>query len=100
VGCYYGGVNRLTNSNGQTLLSDMKTTWRDFQRNFRRMRLAAEAGQEITIGDAQGRVFVFKQLSAHGRKAGDLIADLIGGKGTGVRVKTLSGYGRHQPSHR
>jgi hypothetical protein len=78
----------------------VKTTWREFQRNFRRMRMAAEAGEEITIADSQGRTFVFKQSSSHGRIAGDLIADLIGGKGTGIRVKSLAGYGRNSPSHR
>jgi hypothetical protein len=38
----------------------MTTTLREFQRSFRRMRIAADSGREIVIRERNGAEYVFK----------------------------------------
>jgi hypothetical protein len=73
----------------------MTTTLREFQRDFARMRRMAAAGQTVTVRAGDGQEFVFK---ATGKQPtlGEQFAHLRGSLRTGVRVKSLKGFGRNR----
>lgn len=77
---------------------DMETTTtaREFVRNFSRLKRTAANGGEVIVRDREGRAFVFRAKEA-GPSLGSQLADLCGKHNTGVRVKSLAGYGRNRP---
>ena len=73
------------------------TTAREFVRNFARLRKVAANGGEVIVRDRRGQVFVFRATSEAGPTLADQLRDLRGAVATGVRVKTLKGFGRNRP---
>ena len=77
----------------------MITTIREFQRQFRRMRQRAKAGEEIVLTDEDGIRFTFRaERGARGTFAAQA-ADIAGSFDSGVgdlasNLKHLADYGR------
>jgi hypothetical protein len=78
----------------QTLMSDMTTTLRKFQRELARMRRAAVAGADVLVHDREGNTFLFKRIDAPVSTMMQVVGHLSGSGGTGKKVKSLAGYGR------
>ena len=76
---------------------DMATaiTTREFIRHFARLKRAAANGEEVIVRDRRGRSFVF-QAKGDGPSLAEQLRDLCGSLHTGVRVKTLKGFGRNR----
>ncbi|OHE89246.1 MAG: hypothetical protein A3G75_04405 [Verrucomicrobia bacterium RIFCSPLOWO2_12_FULL_64_8] len=82
----------------------MTTTIREFQRNFRKIRLRAKAGEEVVLTDADGTTFTFKAERRRPPTFGEAAGDIIGSLSTGVgdlstNPKHLEGYGRERRRH-
>ena len=75
----------------------MTTTTREFVRNFARLRKVAANGGEVIVRDRGGRAFVFRATGEAGPTLADQLPDLRGAMTTGVRVKSLKGFGRSRP---
>lgn len=76
----------------------MGTTIREFQRNFRKMRQLAKAGEEIVVTDAEGVSYSFRARRTEKTTFGELAGDIIGSFASGVRDLAsnpdhLEGYG-------
>ena len=71
------------------------TTVRDFVRNFSRLKRTAANGGEVLVQDRDGRMFVFRARE-EGPSLGSQLTDLCGKHDTGVRVKSLKGFGRNR----
>ncbi len=71
------------------------TTTREFVRNFARLQKAADKGGEIIVKDRTGRSYVFRGQNKE-PTLGEQLADIRGSLRTGVRVKSLKGYGRNR----
>ncbi len=71
------------------------TTSREFVRNFARLKRTVANGGEINVRDRDGRAYVFRAKDA-GPSLGSQLADLCGKHNTGVRVKSLTGFGRNR----
>jgi hypothetical protein len=78
----------------QTLMSDMTTTLRQFQRELARMRRAAVKGADVIVRDRQGNTFLFKRIDASAPTMAQVVGHLAGSIATGKKVKSLAGYGR------
>lgn len=77
---------------------DMKiraTTTREFIRNFARLKKVAANGGEVIVRDRQGRTFVFR-AGDPGPTLADELSDLCGALETGIKKKSLSGFGRNR----
>ena len=72
------------------------TTVREFVRNFSRLKRTAANGGEINVRDRDGRSYVFRAQDA-GPSLGSQLSDLCGKHNTGIRVKSLAGFGRNRP---
>lgn len=68
---------------------------REFIRNFARLKRAAANGDDVVVRDRQGRAFIFRAQGA-GASLGEQLVDLRGSINTGVRVKSLKGFGRNR----
>ncbi len=75
-------------------MSAMQATARDFTRKFPRFRRAARAGQTIRVQDRDGVVYVFARAPDGAASLADVAGHLLGSVNSGVRKKTLAGYGR------
>jgi hypothetical protein len=71
------------------------TTTREFVRNFSRLKKAAANGEEVVVRDRKGRTYSF-QAKNSGPSLGEQLSDLCGAYNTGVRVKSLAGFGRNR----
>ena len=78
-------------------MHDMSTTTtvREFVRNFSRLKRTAANGGEVLVHDREGRMYVFRAQES-GPSLGSQLADLCGKHNSGVRVKSLAGYGRNR----
>jgi hypothetical protein len=75
---------------------DMATiTTREFIRHFSRLKKAAANGEEVVVRDRQGQAYSF-QAKGSGPSLGEQLSDLCGKHNTGVRVKSLAGFGRNR----
>lgn len=72
------------------------TTAREFVRNFARLRKVAANGGEVIVRDRNGQSFVFRATGEAGPTLAEQLSDLRGAVTTGVRVKTLKGFGRNR----
>lgn len=90
-------AGHLTGSICLTSMADMATiiTVRDFVRNFARLRRTAANGGEVLIRDRDGRTYVFR-AEDQGASLGDQLEDLRGRFRTGVKRKSLEGFGRNR----
>jgi hypothetical protein len=68
------------------------TTLQEFQRDFARMCRMAAAGQTVMVLAGDGQEFVFK-VAGKPSTLGEQFAHLRGSLRTGVRVKSLKGFG-------
>jgi hypothetical protein len=76
----------------------MKTNLRDFQRNFRKMRERAKAGEEIVVQESAGISYSFVVRREKKARFGDGIADIAGSFDSGLgdlasNPGHLRGYG-------
>lgn len=71
------------------------TNVREFVRNFSRLKRTAANGGEVIVRDREGRAYVFRAMDT-GPSLGSQLSDLCGKHPTGVRVKSLAGYGRNR----
>ncbi len=76
-------------------MSAMKATAREFTREFPRFRRAARAGQTIHVRDRDGITYVFTREAADAPSLADVAGHLLGSVNSGVRKKTLKGYGKN-----
>ncbi len=72
----------------------MKTNARDFTRNFSTYRKAAKQGDSVEIRDREGLSYIFKLKTPTPASFADAVAHLSGIGESGVKEKTLKGYGR------
>ncbi|MGH8017363.1 MAG: hypothetical protein ACREIA_03595 [Opitutaceae bacterium] len=77
----------------------MATTIREFQRQFRRIRQRAKAGEEIVVTDADGTRFTFRAERGEKSSFTERAADIAGSFDSGVgdlasNPRHLAGYGR------
>jgi len=72
------------------------TTAREFVRNFARLRKVAANGGEVIVRDRRGQAFVFRATGEAGPTLAEQLRDLRGTAATGVRVKSLKGFGRNR----
>jgi hypothetical protein len=70
------------------------TTAREFVRNFARLHKVAANGGEVIVRDRHGRSFLYRTLTKRGPTLAEQLDDLRGSLDTGVRVKSLAGFGR------
>lgn len=77
------------------MMFDMTVTSRDFVRQFARLKRSAANGHEVVVRDRRGRAFVFRAQEA-GPSLGEQLADLRGRFQTGIRQKSLRGFGRNR----
>lgn len=75
-------------------MSAMKATTRDFTRQFPRYRRAARAGQTVRVRDRDGIVYVFAREETDAPSLADVAGHLLGSVNSGVRKKSLKGYGK------
>jgi hypothetical protein len=76
----------------------MKTNLREFQRNFRKMRERAKAGEEIIVQESAGVTYSFVARREKATTFGDAAADIVGSFDSGIgdlasNPKHLRGYG-------
>lgn len=71
----------------------MQTTIRDFTRRFPAFRKAALEGKPVAIRDREGHEFTFALKRPSPKTLADAVAHLAGVAKTGVKRKTLRGYG-------
>jgi len=71
------------------------TSAREFVRNFSRLKRTAANGGEVHVHDREGRTYVF-HVKDTGPSLGSQLSDLCGKHNTGVRVKSLAGYGHNR----
>lgn len=74
-------------------MSFMHATTRDFTRRFSGYRDAARAGQTVRIVDHEGIVYVFSREKANPPSLADVAGHLLGSVSSGVRKKSLKGFG-------
>lgn len=72
----------------------MQASARDFTRRFPRYRKAARAGQTIRVQDRDGVVYVFARDQTDAPSLADVAGHLLGSVNSGVRRKSLKGYGQ------
>jgi hypothetical protein len=72
------------------------TTVREFVRNFSRLKRTVANGGEVLVHDREGRTYVFRAQET-GPSMGAQLSHLCGKLNTGVRVKSLKGFGRNRP---
>lgn len=72
------------------------TTAREFVRNFARLRKVAANGGEVIVRDRRGQAFVFRATRNAGPTLAEQLHDLRGAVATGVRIKSLKGFGRNR----
>jgi hypothetical protein len=71
------------------------TSTREFIRNFSRLKRTAANGGEVHVHDRAGRTYVFR-VKESGPSLGSQLADLCGKHDTGIREKSLAGYGHNR----
>lgn len=71
------------------------TTVREFVRNFSQLKRTVANGGEINVRDRDGRSYVFRAKDT-GPSLGQQLSDLCGKHNTGVRVKSLAGFGKNR----
>ena len=78
-------------------MCDMPTivTSREFVRKFSSYKKAVANGNELVVKDRTGRRFLFRS-EGPGSSLGSQLKDICGSFRTGVRVKSLSGFGRNR----
>jgi hypothetical protein len=72
----------------------MKTNIREFTRNFATYREAAAKGEPIEVRDREGVSYLFKLKTPAPANLAVAVAHLAGTGTTGVKKKSLTGYGR------
>jgi hypothetical protein len=72
----------------------MKTNAREFARNFSAFKSAAARGIDIEIKDREGLRFVFKLKRPEPESFAAAVSQFKGVVKSGVKKKTLAGYGR------
>ncbi|MBI5771849.1 MAG: hypothetical protein HZA93_29020 [Verrucomicrobia bacterium] len=65
-------------------------------RNFACLRKVAANGGEVIVRDRGGRAFIFRATDEHHATLAEQLHDLRGSLATGVRVKSLKGFGRNR----
>jgi hypothetical protein len=80
-------------------MSDMTTTLREFQRNFKKMRQRAKAGDRIVIRDKEGVAYTFQVERANPVTLADAADDIVGSYRSeegdlASAPKHMAGYGR------
>lgn len=85
-------------------MSDMTTTIREFQRNFKSIRQRAKAGERILIRDSDGLAYSFQVTREEVPTLASAAADIIGSYQSGEgdlasHPKHFSDYGRSRASH-
>ena len=75
-------------------MSAMQATTRNFTRKFPVYRRAARAGQTVRVRDRDGVVYVFTRDKSDAPSLADVAGHLLGSVNTGVRKKSLKGYGK------
>jgi len=80
-------------------MSDMVTTIREFQRNFKKIRQRAKAGEQIILRDSDGASYSFQATREDSPTLATAAADIIGSYRSGEsdlasHPKHLAGYGR------
>ncbi len=72
----------------------MRTNIRDFTRNFAAYRSAAKSGKPIEILDREGVSYVFAIKKPAPASLAEAVSHLAGIVETGIKKKSLAGYGR------
>jgi len=77
----------------------MVTTIREFQRNFKKIRQRAKAGEQIILRDSDGASYSFQATREDSPTLATAAADIIGSYHSGEsdlasHPKHLAGYGR------
>jgi len=87
----------LTWETCHTFMYDMPTTTttREFIRHFPRLKKAAANGEEVIVRDRSGRAYIFRAKDV-GPSLGEQLSDLCGALSTGIRAKSLKGFGRNR----
>ena len=85
---------RLDTPRRLTTMSAMQATARNFTRKFPIYRRAARAGQTVRVRDRDGVTYVFAREEADAPSLADVAGHLLGSVNSGVRKKSLAGYGR------
>ncbi len=75
-------------------MSAMQATARNFTRKFPLYRKAARAGQTVRVEDRDGVVYVFARDKTEAPSLADVAGHLLGSVNSGVRKKSLKGYGQ------
>lgn len=75
-------------------MSAMQATARNFTRKFPLYRKAARAGQTVRVEDRDGVIYVFARDKAEAPSLADVAGHLLGSVNSGVRKKSLKGYGQ------
>ncbi len=80
-------------------MSDMTTTIREFQRNFKKIRQRAKAGEQIIVRDSDGASYSFQATRQEAPTLATTASDIIGSYHSGEgdlasNPKHLAGYGR------
>ena len=75
-------------------MSAMQATARNFTRQFPRFRLAARAGHTVRVKDRDGIVYVFTREQNEAPSLADVVGHLLGSVNSGVRRKSMEGYGK------
>lgn len=88
------GRTDLTRHPWLTTMSDMQATARDFTRKFPVYRRAAKAGQTVRVRDRDGVTYVFARVANEAPSLSDVAGHLLGSVNSGVRKKSLDGYGQ------
>lgn len=84
-------------------MSDMTTTIREFQRNFKKMRQRAKAGEQIIVRDNDGEAYSFQATREAATTLAAAASDIIGSFHSGEgdlasNPKHLAGYGQSRTS--
>lgn len=77
-----------------TTLSAMDATVRNFTRKFPLYRQAARAGRTIRIQDRDGVTYVFAREQTDPASLMEVAGSFLGSVNSGVRRKSLKGYGK------
>jgi hypothetical protein len=75
-------------------MSAMQATARDFTRQFPRFRRAARAGQTVHVKDRDGILYLFTREQKEPPSLAEVAGHLLGSVNSGVRKKSMRGYGK------
>lgn len=93
-GCQVAADASLDTAPRLTTMSAMQATARNFTRKFPLYRRAARAGQKVRVRDRDGVTYVFAREQADAPSLAEVAGHLLGSVNSGVRKKSLKGYGK------